>query len=472
MNVEGIFALIFLIVLFSRATPWTVAGRVSDRQTWLVPGALAALTALAFLPWLSFPFLADDYVHITYARAFTAHAFVTHFTVPAGDRFFRPLGYFSYALDALWAGRTPAAWRASNLAFHVGNTLLVYLLCRALKFTALPAALGALLFGIHGSRPEAVTWIAARFDLLAVFLGLVCIHCALRQWRVASACALVLATLSKESAYVVPLLLALILWYQGLSWREIAKRSVPLLATAVLVFAYRWHLLGGVGGYQNHGQPTVFAFRFGSTLKALFLRFWGTLLFPINWTGGLELWLVLALAAAVIALGVLAWQRADRRKLFLGFAFAAVCSLPVHQFLSIGPDLEKARVLYFASVGLAILFAALAETRAWPAVILFLIFQGAALEHNLALWKRTGLLAARTCSDAAALMRADPRPVAIPNVPNVVDGVYFLHTGYPECTAFYHPGEPPRSGPPRLYEWDAQTRTIRPLTGAATESRP
>jgi len=99
--------------------------------------------------------------------------------------------------------------------------------------------------------------------------------------------------------------------------------------------------------------------------------------------------------------------------------------LPVHQFLSIGADLEKSRVLYFASVGLAILFAALITSRRLlvPAALI-LLFHCAALEHNLTIWKRVGYEARAACQPGAK------------DLPNVRDGVYFLHTGYPECLEF------------------------------------
>jgi hypothetical protein len=130
-----------------------------------------------------------------------------------------------------------------------------------------------------------------------------------------------------------------------------------------------------------------------------------------------------------------------------------ICALPVHQFLSIGPDLEKSRVLYFASVGFAMLFGAMAETRrVWPAAAAVLIFQAAALEHNLAIWRRVGELADTTCRAGAKL----EGPVI--GLPNVLDGIYFLHTGYPECVAM-RTGHAPLAGA-HVWIWNKQDRRI------------
>jgi hypothetical protein len=274
---------------------------------------------------------------------------------------------------------------------------------------------------------------------------------------------LVLALMSKESAYMVPALIAVALWYRG---SEIWKRIAPLVGIEVAAFAYRTWVLKGIGGYHDsaNGAATVLQFGFASTLKAMLPRFWGAMVFPLNWTGGLGTPTAICLALAIAALAYLAWMGADRRKLFLGIAMATICSLPVHQFLSIGPDLEKSRVLYFASVGLAVLFAAIFERmdqRLMACGLAVVGFQLFALESNLGHWRQVGDLAERTCATAA---RQAQGPIVVLDLPNVVDGVYFLHTGFPECVQFvkpdarvftdFHPGL-------RTFVWDPKSRSLR-----------
>ena len=97
-------------------------------------------------------------------------------------------------------------------------------------------------------------------------------------------------------------------------------------------------------------------------------------------------------------------------------------------------DLEKSRVLYFASVGLAILFAAIFEQMDWKLLVCAIAiagFQWCALRNNLGHWKQVGELAGRTCAAQAKLGLP-----ASSNQPNVVDGVYFLKMGFPECVKF------------------------------------
>jgi hypothetical protein len=463
MNLEGIFALGFLALLLTRDQHKPATG--GWRGDLLLASAIAALVIAGFSSALDFPFLADDYIHIWNARHADWRALLAHFTVPEPDRFFRPAVYCSYALDALWAGLSPVAWRASNLAIHALNVLLLYWLCRDLRFARAGAFLGALIFGLHGSRPEAVTWVAARFDLLAVTFGLATLIAILHgvSWWM-SAGLLALAIMSKESAYVVPLLAAISLRFVGIRWQEIGKRCWALFATASAAIAYRLWLLHGIGGYRDPstGSPVVLHFSFASTLNALFLRFWAALLFPLNWTGGLGKLTGLFLAAAIASMLYLAWRGTERRKVVFGIGVAFICALPVHQFLSIGMDLEKSRVLYFSSVGLAFLFAALFEHMDWKlplCAVAIVGFQWSALQNNLYYWKEVGELAGRTCAAQARLGRSFSEPL-----PNVIDGVYFLRMGFPECVKFHDPSAEVVIGqaslPARTAAWDPQTRTL------------
>jgi hypothetical protein len=440
MNVEAAVAVAFLAILSSQ----DILGPVARVRGW--DAALAALLVVivvaAFSGAVDFPFLADDYIHIWNAHQTDARTLWAHFTKPEVDHFFRPLVYCSYAMDALWAGLSPKNWRAANLAIHVVNVLLVYWLCREMRFGDIGAFAGALIFGLHGSRPEAVTWVAARFDLMATLFGVACLLAILhgRRWWVGSGL-LALALMSKESAYVTPLLAAIVLRYVGLQWCQILKRVAPLLATAVVALVYRVWLLHGIGGYRDPVNGSAIAIHFGlvSTLNALLLRFWAALMFPLNWTGRIGTTSGLFLAAAIAAMAYLAWRGTERRKLLVGVAFAMVCALPVHQFLAIGMDLEKSRVLYFASVGLAILFAGLFEKADWKTLVCAVVlvgFQWSALRTNLRHWREVGELAARTC----AMQTPNPEP----RLPNVVDGVYFLKMGYPECLHFYGDMPPER----------------------------
>lgn len=85
----------------------------------------------------------------------------------------------------------------------------------------LAAFFAAALFAVHGTRPEAAMWIAGRFDLVATLFILMGLLLFIRSYgeassigyvyEMASLMCMVLAILSKESAFVFPLLLMLFL---------------------------------------------------------------------------------------------------------------------------------------------------------------------------------------------------------------------------------------------------------------------
>ena len=85
---------------------------------------------------------------------------------------------------------------------------------------------------------------------------------------------MVLAILSKENAYAFPFLLVLVvISKRSLQWRRIID-LIPFFIVALALFAYRWSLVGGVGGYRNAvtGKPLALTIGVLSALKALLLR--------------------------------------------------------------------------------------------------------------------------------------------------------------------------------------------------------
>jgi hypothetical protein len=436
MNAEGVFALsgIGLLACSAREARRLASTAPDPGPIWLAPAILAA-AVIAYSWTFPLPFLADDYDHIPHAIHATPEYLASLFTHPAADRFFRPAVFILYAIEARIASFSRAGWHALSLALHVSVSLLVYAFARRRQFRQMSALAASLLFLLHGSRPEAVTWIAAQFDLWAALFFLLALLAFERRWYAASLAPLLLALLSKESAYVYPLVLLLMLWIDGAPLKRWPRLAGPSFLLTAAVFLYRWHLLGGIGGYQDigTGKPYIFTFDLLRTLKALTARLAAALDFPINWTHPLEWWLIAALLAAMAAWAVLATEKPDRQKLWCGIGFLLLAALPVHEFLLIDANLEKSRVLYLPSVGYALIFAAALEAArrrvAIGAAAAILVFQTAALEHNLIIWARVSLLAERTCASIAATQG----PAIISDVANTVDGVYFLHTGFRGC---------------------------------------
>ena len=483
INLEAAFALLVLLCSTGFSLSITQRSEAGDRKRWLL---LLLMIPAALLWTLTIPLVSDDFVHIGFALHFTPDKIVELFTIPAGDRFFRPLGYISYAIDALWAGHSPALWHLAALLIHFANCLLVYLLARQTGLARFFAATAAVIFGIHGSRPEAVTWIACRFDLIATLFVLATLSLFLRgRYWLALATAF-LALISKESAYVLPVLLVLVGRTPSSGappgpdppvatpvaspvarlWRRVA----PFAALTAAVFLYRWHLLSGIGGYQTASHtPAILNFSILRTANALLLRLWATLFFPINWTEAPQWWLWIALGPGLAGYAAIALRGGRQRRTLAFLLFAFIAALPVQQLLLIGPDLEKSRVLYLPSVGFALFLAAALETLRhlkWrvPAAIAIMVFQTACLEHNLLTWRGVALVARQACDSVAASLAGNGKTVTVLDLPNVLRGVYFFHKGMPDCLEVGHGIDIRRVTEDHadlVFHWDPQSETVK-----------
>jgi hypothetical protein len=247
---------------------------------------------------------------------------------------------------------------------------------------------------------------------------------------------LVLAIMSKESAYAAP---AVIFGFAaaGDRLREARVRLALIASVAICaaMFAYRWSLFHGPGGYVNPatGQPQVFSFHLGSALKALFLRVWANLLFPVNWDASAKSpVLAVALAAGAGAILYAAYAtRLSRRVVLSMLALTIGALMPAYHLALIGDNLNGSRILYLPAIGVCVLCAHLVQSKRAAAAVV-MVCTGAILLHNLDAWHRNAVLADRVCAGATA-----QAPV------HDLNGVVFFANGYKECVEMKR-GLPPR----------------------------
>ena len=467
----------FLVLLFWRIKP----GHSTPVQgtARAVPTAVSVLlaTALVYWPSLRFPLLHDSYglVYLPSRQSLADVLRLWYVHPTSGDFFFRPLSYFFYWVYAKWAHFEPFRWHLLSVAVHLANTGMVYVLATQLAFGRLGASMAALLFSLHGSRPEAVVWAAARVDVFAAFfvlLTLLAINQLLfterTQWYIPIVGFAAAAVCCKESAFCLPFLAGAMLFLRNEPKRGIRAVAV-LLATCGVAFVYRYWVIGSVGGYgAATGSPAVLHFSLIRTLNALFYRQWALLFFPINWSEPAGSFLRIGLAVYGAALiGTLVWARGQRGALLAALGMTMAAALPVEHMLLIGSDLNGARVLYLPVLGLALFWGLLIEgcrsTRARSLVATGVIaLQVAALEHNLRIWEEVAVAAQRSCSYIADEIAGGTTPVAVPDLPFKWRGVYFLSNAFPACVMLNSGGrlhELPSIGDSaeagvRIYRWN------------------
>jgi hypothetical protein len=410
------------------------------------------ITGVVLAPTLPLPLVCDDYVLATAGRSMTWAGAAQVFRQPLLDRFFRPLADLSLVLDAAWSGSSPVGWHALGFALHLLNTALVYALAWRLFRRPALAFWAAAIFGIHGSRTEAVAYLY-RFDQLATMFvlgGLILFDRFLETRRrlqlIASAATMLAGMLCKESAYVFPLLAIWLLVMRG-KWREL-RLSMGFFGLTALVFLYRWTVLGGIGGYvdRSSGRPEIFIIHPLLLLKGFTLRLWALFYFPINWTYLPEPWLAAALALAIVALtGIVILSRTSRRSLALIAAFPMIAALPVSHMLLIGSDLRSITHVYLPSAGFCIFLAAAIDgvrqkRAAIAAGAAVLLFQFAATAHNTIIWDRIAHLADDVCTMATREAVRSKWPPVFADPPRVLDGLPFFTDGLPECVGMRAPG--------------------------------
>jgi hypothetical protein len=462
-----------MLIALLRATRKDAGAKTAPGASRMDALRVAAIvaTAIASFAWLAHSyFLSDDFTLLVQAR--NPWSWHSVFATRGGDGSFRPAGYLSYVASAKWGVQDPAPWHWIGFVMHAANAALLYALAVALGFSRFSAWLAGSLFALHASHPEAVVWIAGRFDLLATLFFLAATLAFVLSWREegarrilyegAAAVSMIIALLSKESAYGFPFVAVLL----AVCSSDVRLRRMwwPLLVffglTAVF-FAYRWTLLGGIGGYSG-------GVSFGPSVKALALRVWGVLFFPVDWVIHPRTGLILLTVVYAAALAALFLVRADRARLVFAAGFALLAAAPALSQLLIGADLEKARVLYLPSVGVCLLLATLCERlrrreRLAMAAAL-LLFQGTALTHNLGGWSRASQVVRAACVTAAECARGSGRSVLVTGLPRTLDGVYTFANGFAECVAMQ--GASPANAQPLKGElcrfaWDSTTNRLR-----------
>jgi hypothetical protein len=337
-------------------------------HTVALPALAAGLVAAAPF-FLATTFFGDDHLFLAFARH-VGNPFLPFIEDLHGGEYYRPLWMFVWWLLAR-VGGPGALWpfALAALALHAGAAVLVFVLLRALgRPFAVSASAGALMF-LAPQNLAAALWFSATTDLLATVLVLGSLIALLRRRRLLAALTALAAFLSKESAFVLPLLSAMLL-----AWRdradsvdsraghrspvlEVAPQAV-LLAAVCAVRAVVLHGWGGSGDPRAGLPGTILQIWAGFAQT-----FTGETVFPPP--------LAFAVGTAVLALVVFAIARQSRgggkgatAASWAPLAFAVVAAAPLFAAgWAVG-----ARYYYLPSVGLCWAVAeALAGAEAGPA---------------------------------------------------------------------------------------------------------
>ena len=176
---------------------------------------VGVIAVICFYPITKYYFLQDDFVLLANA-AFDPNATVAN-TFGSESDLFRPLTKIAYfgVMHGLF-GMNPFPYHLVSLVMHVLNTLLVFVLLRRLRVERIPALIATALFAFHLGFFDVVAWISCfqqlagqAFMLAGLILGIRAADTKRPLFVALTAMAYILALLSLEQTYALPLLLFL-----------------------------------------------------------------------------------------------------------------------------------------------------------------------------------------------------------------------------------------------------------------------
>jgi protein O-mannosyl-transferase len=281
-----------------------------------------------------------------------------------------PLTWLSHMLTVEAFGADARAHHAVNLALHLANVLLVYLVLERASGETAPSLLVAALFAIHPLHVESVAWVAERKDVLSGCFWLCATYAYVRwtQTRLARwYAALLLFTLcgmaSKPMLVTLPCTLLLLdhwplgRWTRPRDLGRLLLEKAPLFALSAVFSAlalYAQRSAGATGGGEGLGA----AVRVATALRAC-----GVYLLQTFRPSGLAVFYpyprepdmgAAALAALALALITAAVVAARRRAPWglVGWLWFLGTLVPVLGFVQVGFQAHADRYTYIPHIGL------------------------------------------------------------------------------------------------------------------------
>jgi hypothetical protein len=315
---------------------------------------LAGLCALTYFPAFNNGFISDDYIVFGRVDSMPGDWLILFSEPPECYRF---TSYLVFGLVRFFFGYHAAAYYGFNLLLHCVNSILIWKLVSRQSGSAKTGMFAAVLFAAAQGHQEAIMWLAAMNETLALFFLLVC----LLLWKTRLAwlafLPFVAALFSLESSLI---LVGLLPWIKTESGFKIERRVAwGLMIACALAFAGLFNAL-----LTTDSLVTSKAYSLSFRAIPVFLLSFHRLLFP---------WVYLAVVVLLIRKRLPQAAATALR----GLGFSAVALLPFI-FLTYQRHIPS-RHEYLASAGIAWLLAMLIQgfdSRTWrnAFVLVFLAF--------------------------------------------------------------------------------------------------
>lgn len=279
---------------------------------------------------------------------------------------YQPVTMLVYGIDYILGGLNPAYYHLTNLLFHIGNTIAVYVLIFRLGKNAWVAFFTALIFSLHPSQTESVSWVAESKTVICAFFYLLALIKYLDYRKAPSVGKMgivllfgVLSILSKGVGVALPLsLLAIDIW-QG---RELRDKKVWIEKIPLLIISLIFGIIAikaQEAGKFIHMRPDVTywdtllnaCYAYILYFVHLVVPYGISVIYPYPYVVGIYQYISLPIILGVFYLTYMAYKK-NWTVLLGGLLFYSVNIVLVLQFISFGDALMADRYFYIAGIAL------------------------------------------------------------------------------------------------------------------------
>lgn len=323
------------------------------------------------------PHIKEGFTFKSIKWAFTTfHAFNWH-----------PVTWLSHMMDYKLFGKNASMHHFMNLFYHILNSILVFVIFRAVTKDIWPSAIVAILFAVHPLHVESVAWISERKDVLSTFfglwaLGIYFLYAKKQKIRYYLAVILMyaLGLMAKPMLVTLPILLLLFdFWplqrvaiaaYGNPTNCFVNRKSLGFLVLEKIPF-FALSAASSIitviaqkeGGIVKSIQEFPIYLRLANAFVS-YIRYICKMILPVNlsfyypYQKDLNVWIVMGALILIIILSVAALKTVKNKPFFFaGWFWYLITLLPVIGLIQVGTQSMADRYTYVPMIGLFIIAA-------------------------------------------------------------------------------------------------------------------
>ena len=339
---------------------------------WLL--LIISISFLAYLPAFLNGFTNwDDHFYVTQNHLIKSISLrnIYYWISKPHTGLYHPVVLFSLAIDFAIGGLNPRVFIATNLLFHLLNTLLVFHFVKKLFGDKRMAFFAMALFGVHTLHVESVAWISERKDVLFTFFFLSSLILYVRhvveqktRFLVLSLFLFVIALLSKAAAVTLPLCMMLVDFILGKQtfnkkalWDKMPFFILSVIMGFLTIYShYFYGALENTTGYSFLSRVLVSAKGFTLYLINIVLPLKLSAFYPmpglVNGQLPIILWLFIPVYILFFAIVYISYKKS--KIIFFGLVFFLI-NLFLFLIPAGVPIVAADRFMYLPSLGLFII---------------------------------------------------------------------------------------------------------------------